>query len=255
MKRLFVSAALVLGISFAAPIVTADPAPSAGSPKAGAAEEPEWKMKARRQVLFDEGQRLLEQERPKAALAKFREVYALRAHPRVLLWMALAEEKLNHLLKARAIYGQAKTDAREAKLQDVEDDATKALRELAPRIPRIIVRVVPEIWFTVQVDSASVSPNDGRVDVEVGTHTIVISSPGQTSYSTEVMLRAGEQKIVRASLVPVAPPSEKAWGGCAGCAVGSHDADSVGGGLALLVLSLARRRRERRERVVRSARS
>src|SRR5690242_8188421 len=93
-------------------------------------EEPEWKIQQRRKVLFQEGQKLVDKEQWKEALDKFREVQRLKSHPRVMLWMALCEDRLGNMLKARAIYEQAQADAREGKLEDVDGDATKALSDL-----------------------------------------------------------------------------------------------------------------------------
>ena len=255
MKRFFTSAAVLVALSSFAPFTVAQPPPPAASGKTAGADEPEWKIKLRRQALFDEGQKLLEQGKPKEALAKFREVYGLRAHPRVLLWMALAEEQLGRLLKARAIYEQAKVDAREAKLDDVEQDAIKALGELTPKIPRLLVRVSSEAWFSVQIDSATATLKNGRIELDPGKHMMVVTAPGQTSYSKEVTLRAGEEKTITAFLNPAEPPPEKPWGGCAGCTTSSSGAGSSGGGLVLLALPFARRVRRRRAVSIRSGRS
>src|SRR5262249_25993750 len=109
-------------------------------PAKAQAREPERKVAQRREALFKEGQKLVEQEQWREALDRFREVQRLRAHPRVLLWMAYCVEHLGQVLKARAIYAQALADAQEAKLADVEGDATRSLAEISAKIPHIVFR-------------------------------------------------------------------------------------------------------------------
>ncbi|MEP7121358.1 MAG: hypothetical protein ABJE95_10630 [Byssovorax sp.] len=225
-----------------------DSNPPATAPKKAGGDEPEWKVKQRRLALFDEGKKLLDEGHPAEALAKFREVQKLRAHPRVLLLMALAEDQLGHLLKAKAIYAQAEADAREAKLEDVRQDATKALVELVPKIPRVAVHPTPPTNVVVLIDQVRVTLDEGIVEVEAGKHTVVVSASERTSYFVEIDIHPGEEKIVEAVLPPLPPPppSVPPGGACAGCAMSGRGADgALSVALSALTMFLARRARRR----------
>jgi hypothetical protein len=190
-----------LAVAFSSPLVASadQPKPPFEVPK-----EPEWKLQQHRKLLFDEGQKLVEQEKWREALDKFREVQRLRIHPRVMLWMALCEDHLGNLLKAHAIYAQALLDAHDTRLADVEEDATKALAALEPRIPRLVVRAVPPLEVFVMIDSTRIRLENGRSLVDPGKHTVVVGAPGRKSFHTELLLKPGEEKILTAPL-PAAP--------------------------------------------------
>lgn len=208
MRALFPIAgfAIVLGspILAEADVPRAPPAP----PRKTVVPEPEWKINQRRQVLFDEGQRLADEEKWSDALDRFREVVRLRSHPRVTLWMALCEERLGRLLRARELYLQAQAEAHAARLYDVEKSAADALHELTPRVPLIVVRLVPAVDAEVLIDGSSVPLRDGGVFVDPGTRRIVARAKGRKDYRAEVSIGPGEEKILNVSLVEDAPPMQ-----------------------------------------------
>jgi tetratricopeptide (TPR) repeat protein len=254
MKRLLAAAGVSLFVLSSPTLARADdpPPPPAAPKKAGPPAQP-WKLKQQRQALFVEGQKLIEQGQPREALEKLLQVEELGPHPRVLLWIALAEEQLGHLLKARAIYTQAQANAREEKLADVEQDATKALDDIAPKIPHIAVHVTPPSeTVIVTLDSVNVALVNGHLDVEPGKHVVLVSAPGRVSYHAEVELKAGEEKVVEASLPgdapppPPPPPPQPPGGGCAGCGGGGGGGNPGTVAFAAMALWVVRKGRRRR---------
>jgi hypothetical protein len=210
-------------------LIVSAPAPAAAEGPAKPAADAERKTLQRLRLLFEEAQRLADAGRCKEALPKLREVVAIRSHPTSLLSLARCEDQLGDLLKARAACKQALDDARAGKLDDDAQDATKALAELEPRIPRILVEAdLPAHLLRVELDTVSVTLRKGRLETNPGKHAVVVKAPGRMGYQTEVELAPGEEKVVR-PLLPPAPLVGKGMVSRAALAVG-------GGGLGLVAL-------------------
>jgi hypothetical protein len=240
MTRFFAfTCCILIALTVSSPTAADNSKGAAAATKSGAAEPP-WKVAQRREALFDEGVALMEKNDAKGALLKFREVQRLGPNPRVLIWMGTAEERLSHLLKARAIYQQAEADAHEAKLRDDENDAKKLLEEIGHKIPRIAVRIIPPVRATVWIDSVPARLKDGMAEVDVGKRSISVTTPDHRSFSTEIEVHEGEDKVIDAVL---SQPSSPQGGGCAGCVIGGNGPESLGGVAAACVLMLVRRRR------------
>jgi MYXO-CTERM domain-containing protein len=243
MTRFFAfTSCILVALAVSAPAAADNPKGPAAAAKP-AAGDPPWKVAQQREALFNEGVALMEKDDAKGALLKFREVQRLGPNPRVLIWMGTAEERLSHLLKARAIYQQAEADAHEAKLREDESDAKKLLEEIGHKIPRIAVRIIPPMSATVWIDSVRAHLKDGVVEVDVGSRTVSVTTEDHRSFSTEIYVRAGEDKVVDAVLSEPPPPQ---GGGCAGCTVGGNGAESLGVFAAGFALVLGRRRRRGR---------
>jgi len=121
--------------------------------------EPQWLTEKRREKLFQEGKRFVEERRWKEASERFRAVESIRSDPRVLLWRGFSEERGGQLLDARKTYLQAKRDAAgNAKLKQAEQDADAALSALAPKIPRIILHLPSQPVPLVKLDSNPITP-------------------------------------------------------------------------------------------------
>jgi hypothetical protein len=125
--------------------------PAAADPPSTA---PVWKVNQRREALVREGEALVGQRRWGEARERFVQAIAIRAHPKTLLWMGYCEEQLGHPVRARAVYEQARDDARAGKLEVEEKAATEALATLEPKIPRLTLHVPPDVDV-----KASVSPD------------------------------------------------------------------------------------------------
>jgi len=241
MKRLAASAVLLLIVSSSGLAAADEPKPpgqATQAPRKVGADEADRKLKQQRQVLFDEGQKLIEQGQPKEALRKFHEVYRLRAHPRVLLWIALSEDQLGHLVQAKSLYEQAAADAHDTKQDDVEREATTSLAELSPRIPRIAITITPPGDADVLIDAARGVLKGGRAGVNPGKHTVVVRAPGRKSFEAEVDIKAGEEKSLLAFLPPAsiepAPRASSAAPRESGVPVGAVVTGIAGGTFVLV---------------------
>jgi hypothetical protein len=175
------------------------------SARADKVKEPSWKIQKRREALFTDGQKLVEEKKWRDALQKFREVERLKSHPYVMLWIALCEDNLGHLRNARVIYARAQVSAREANLPEVEEDATKAKDELAARIPHVVVHLPAGVQGNVTIDAARFVLDKGRADLDPGKHTIVITAPGRMTHHEEITIKSGEERVIDAPL-PLLPP-------------------------------------------------
>jgi hypothetical protein len=179
-----------------------DPYPDPAPPK----PEPEWKINQRREALYREAQKLAGEGRWREALEKFRKVTEIRSHPRVLLWSGYAEEQLGKFMNAKAIYTLARKDAQEAKLKDELAAADQALAALEPRIPRLHVRLPPNVETAVMIDSARIDVRAEPVEVDPGAHVVLVTARDRVPFRKEVTAVAGSTVVVDVVLTPVPPP-------------------------------------------------
>jgi hypothetical protein len=185
-----------------APSDSDDPYPDTAPPK----PEPEWKVNQRREALSREAQKLAGEGRWREALEKFRKVIEIRSHPRMLLWSGYAEEQLGKLVNAKAIYTLARKDAQEAKLKDELAGADQALAALQPKIPRLHVRLPPNVEVAVMIDSARIDVRAEPVEVDPGAHVVLVTARDRVPFRKEVTAAAGSTVVVDVVLTPVPPP-------------------------------------------------
>lgn len=209
----------ISSLSFALLLATA--APAAAAPPAAPAEpddpyedapaakpaESQWKIEQRRETLYREGRALAKQGHWQEALDKLREVNQIRSHPRVLLWMGFPEEQLGNLLKAKAIYTQAREDARVAKLKREEQDAEQALQALEPKIPRIVLHIPASSVASVYLDSARVPFQQDGWEVNPGKHSVSVTWAERRPFHTEVEAKVGEVNTTDVPFPEALPPS------------------------------------------------
>ncbi|MGZ3681166.1 MAG: hypothetical protein ACXVDI_21610, partial [Ktedonobacterales bacterium] len=194
MKQHLIAAGCLVFVLGSPVLATAEEPKAPAAPKGAAVKPLDWKTQQHRQKLFDEGQKLVDQEKWSEARDKFVEVDHLRSHPRVTLWLALCEERLGSLLKARTLYAQSQEQAREAKLADVEKDAGDALAALKPKVPIVALHMASGIQAEVMIDDAKATPQDDCVEVDPGKHTVLVRASGRKDYRAEFIVAAGEEK-------------------------------------------------------------
>jgi len=254
-------------VTFAASVPAAAGSPEAGvghsGKKAPTGAEPEWKVRQRVEVITGEGKKLAKQGQWAEALEKFHEAAALRTTAKLLLLTGLAEENLGHLLEAKALYTRAQHDAQEAKLAGEEEIATQALSDLGPKIPHVVIRVVPPgVGAEASLDGTPLTAGSDAIPVDPGPHTVVVTAAGCEPYRKDILLERGAGLVVDAVLhcpppppvKPLSPPPRTdaivlgamgsglllTGGGLliAGAASDHNKASLLGGGSALALLGL-----------------
>jgi len=171
----------------------------------GKPSEPQWKREQRRDLAFQEGKKLIEEESWSKAAQKLREVIDIRSDPRALLWLGFAQEKQGNLLNAKAIYAQALQDARDEKRTQEEEDAKQALAALAPAIPRLDIHLPAGVESSVYVDAALMNLQKGGVEVDPGSHSLTIVSPGRQTFHMRTDVKAGQAVAIEPALLEISP--------------------------------------------------
>jgi hypothetical protein len=152
--------------------------------------------------------------------------FAILRAPSLGLWSARALVKLGKLIEAQERYlevGRLPTAVGDQVIQrQARDDAQREAAELAPRIPKLIVRVegAPAGEVTVTIDEVPVLPallGESR-PINPGRHVIVAASGGErTALELTLKEAARETAVLRipgrvgaAAPVPAAPPPSPA---------------------------------------------
>jgi hypothetical protein len=214
MKLEFTYAVLACLLAAPAGAAAAPPAtpaaPAANKPSApGPAESPPpaWKQRLRRETLLREGKELGKRGSFREALERIYEAAEIETDPKLLLWMGWLEEQLGLLVKAKAHYSQARADARAANLRREESYATEQLRALAPKIPRIALRIPTDVETTVTIDAVRVDPRGAPTEVDPGPHVVTAEANDRIPFLREVTLDPGGEEVVEVVL-PARPAPE-----------------------------------------------
>jgi tetratricopeptide (TPR) repeat protein len=158
----------------------------------------------RRTALYKEGKALTSAERWGEAIEKFEQVVAIRSAPPALYALALAQERAGRLATAKKTYERAGRDARAANDAKMADEAEGALRVLAPRVPRIQLRLTRQTaGAQVRVDRAvAATAVAGKVEIEVdpGKRLVEVDAPGHEKWSREITLRVSQVEALEVEL-------------------------------------------------------
>ena len=122
--------------------------------------------------------------------------------------VALCEEHLGRLASAEAEYAVAETSARAEQARDVLTLVGRKRAELTPRVPHVMVRVLPErAGADVSVDGIGARAGDPTA-VNPGPHeVVVVPDDGRSPSKTTFAIGEGETKTVDVYLAP--PPEEQ----------------------------------------------
>lgn len=205
--------------------------------------------KLKRDALFREGKVLITQEKWREAAEKLREGLRMQSDAEMLLWLGYAEEQLDKFVTAKKHYTQARAEATAAKLTEIEQRASAALEAVNKSLPRIKLKLPEGTTVMVYLDEVVVKFWGEGLEVDPGTRTLQVTSPGRKDFRTQVILRPGEVQTVEVLLpltapppsVPTVPPPK----GC-GCRTVGEAPEGAGAMLALGALGLLRRRRAAR---------
>lgn len=144
------------------------------------------------------------------ALAKFREVAAVKSTARVRFHIGLCQEKIGRWNEALGAYKMAIAEAEKENAKDVIKEAESARAKLESRIPRLTVRKAQGAESAlvsldgVELGSAMLGT---EIPVDPGMHSIETALPGRAPKRTTVEVREGEKKSVDATLPDTSAPA------------------------------------------------
>ncbi len=210
------------------------------------------KEKLRWNVLLQDGKNLANEERWGEASAKFTEVIKLEPHPDAFLWKGYAEEKLGHLLIAKAMYAEAWNLSRSDEFRSYAKKSEGALAQLTKKIPLIVLHVLDDVHARVSVDGALIASQPEGIGVNPGMRTVSVFAPGREPFRVQVKAEEGQvyRFEVPLPLSPPDPPTPPVEGprGCGACSVGSPSKPLLPGMVAALAVGLLGVRRRQRRR-------
>jgi hypothetical protein len=124
-----------------------------------------------------------------AALEKLRRVAQVKVTPGIRFHTALCEERLDQLVPALEDYARAEAQASTEHNAEVLAALKEPLASLRARIPRLIVRVPPDVKGTaVTLDGKPLASGywGAEFPVERGIHAIAASATGRRAFSKNV---------------------------------------------------------------------
>jgi hypothetical protein len=138
------------------------------------------------ELLFQRGRESMKNGQLPEALKNFADSYELDAKPGTLLNMSLCEEKLGHLMKARAHLRQfldwAPSD------DDRRQLALRHLNDIDPRIPHVTIRLGERMAPTtaVRIDGTAMGDLDSKtpLPIDPGEHTLAVMAADGTERKT-----------------------------------------------------------------------
>jgi hypothetical protein len=141
--------------------------------------------------LFKQGEQDEDGTRWTDALDKFKRVAQVRSTAGVRYHIALCEEHLGQLVAALGDYTTAESQARAEGADDVLKSVSPQLAELGPRVPRLTLRVIPDLPdAVVKLDGLALPPGliGVAIPLDVGVHTVEASAPRRPTAATTVTM-------------------------------------------------------------------
>ncbi len=160
------------------------------------------------QKAFDDGMKLLEQNKIAEACPKLEE--SQRLDPAMGTQFRLAEcwEKLGRTASAWTLFRQVVSEAQAAGRDDRATVSTARATALEPRLTRLSILVAPSArvpGLIVRRDGATVEEALwGRgIPVDPGEHLVSASAPGKKSWETQQQARSGTVEVTIPVLAPI----------------------------------------------------
>ena len=205
------------------------------------------------QKAFDDGMKLLDQNKPAEACPKLEE--SQRLDPAMGTQFRLAEcwEKLGRTASAWTLFRQVVSEAQAAGREDRATVSSARATALEPRLTRLSIVVAPSArvpGLIVRRDGATVEEAlwGHGVPVDPGEHLISASAPGKKSWETQQQARSGTVEVAIPVLDPILgaagtpsdsePPAESARlqrGLVPGLVLSGAALVGIGAGIALVV--------------------
>lgn len=153
-------------------------------------EAPSAENVAVAKVLFDDGQKLMDEKKYPEACAKFTASATKLPKVGTLLNLADCYEKNNQSASAWATYNDAIALGRKQGRPEFEEFAKKKTDELQPKLVRLTIAVTPDVrvpGMKIQRDNAMLDEGEWSTDVPVdpGKHVIVVTAPKKNNWTTE----------------------------------------------------------------------
>jgi hypothetical protein len=142
---------------------------------------------------FQEGVEAFDKGNFEAARASFKQAYALKQHPAVLLNLAQSSLKSGHFLESAKMFQQYLADPQ----GDKKADAQHGLTDARAKLGRLDVTAPPGSEVTVDTDVVGKTPMNEAVDVEAGNHTVRTRLPDGTTSEQKIAVTAGQILPVR----------------------------------------------------------
>jgi hypothetical protein len=139
------------------------------------------------------------------ALDAYKDVALVKSSAQVRFNIATCEEKLGDYVRAMGSYRFALTEATRSNTKHIEEAVTKALADLEPRIPMLLVKrgegaAVAEVTLDGR---ALANPSIGvEFQVNPGPHAIKATAPDREPLTVEITLADRDHKVVEIVLKP-----------------------------------------------------
>jgi hypothetical protein len=182
------SLALASVVSVAVPVSVAAPAQAAE-----AAEQ-----KAAAESLFDEGKRLLNDQKYAEACVRFEQSQAADSGVGTLLYLADCYERIDRLASAWATFREAASAAREAGQGNRASTAEARAESLRPRLSRVLFDTTnASPGFQVAIDGRAVPEALLSVGVPLdgGDHSVQVTAPARAAWSTTASVEAAGDSV------------------------------------------------------------
>jgi hypothetical protein len=157
------------------------------------------------QTLFDEGKRLMKEEKYAQACPKLAESYKLQPFTGTLLNLATCNEKWGKTATAWAQFRDALGIAKREANADRESYARTHIAALEPKISHLTISVQPGVdttGLTVTLDDVSLGTAilGAALPVDPGNHVIAVAQQGKQPWKTEIEI--GKENDAKAVAIP-----------------------------------------------------
>jgi hypothetical protein len=147
------------------------------------------------------------------ALEKLRRVLETKVTAGVLYHVALCEEHLGRLASALQDYKAAELHGQAESARDVLRLVGPKQADLGPRVPRLTIRLVPDVaGASVAIDGSELAPGalDGPIPLDPGTHQVEASAPGRPPATASVTVQEHDVTVLDLRVPEAPPPSPPA---------------------------------------------
>jgi tetratricopeptide (TPR) repeat protein len=159
--------------------------------------EPTGAERALAERLFDEGRKLMSEERYDEACPKLEESQRIEPAGGTLLNLALCHERLGRTATAWSEFREALAYARRDNRADRESIALEHSQSLERLLPKLKLSVLERsIALELFVDGITIGAEARRapIPLDPGEHRVEAKAPGKVSFDTRVAVAAGETK-------------------------------------------------------------
>lgn len=157
------------------------------------------------QTLFDEGKKLMKEEKYEQACPKLAESYKLQPFTGTLLNLATCNEKWGKTATAYAQFRDALSASKKEGNSERADYARAHITTLEPKVSHVTITAqtgADVSGVTLSLDGVSVSTAvlGASLPVDPGKHVISVSQPGKKTWTTEVEI--GKENDTKSVTIP-----------------------------------------------------